>query len=130
MSLPEAWKTILQQPVFVHFTTINADGSPQTSPVWVAVDGDDLIINSAVGRVKDKNVRRDPRIAISAIDPDNPYRALMLRGRVVDISTEGADEQIDALAKKYMGKDKYPFRTPGEVRVNYRIRADKVSTMG
>jgi len=130
MSLPEAWKTILQQPVFVHFTTINADGSPQTSPVWVAVDGDDLIINSAVGRVKDKNVRRDPRIAISAVDPDNPYRALMLRGRVVDISTEGADAQIDALAKKYMGKDKYPFRTPNEVRVNYRIRADKVSTMG
>lgn len=130
MPLSEAWKAILEQPVFVHFTTINADGSPQTSPVWVAVDGDDLVINSAVGRVKDKNVRRDPRIAISAVDPANPYNALMLRGRVVDISTEGADAQIDALAKKYLGQDKYPYRTPGEVRVNYRISPDHVSTRG
>jgi PPOX class probable F420-dependent enzyme len=130
MPLSEAWKAILQQPVFVHYTTINADGSPQTSPVWVAVDGDDLIVNSAAGRVKDKNVRRDPRVALSAVDPANPYHALMVRGRVVDISTEGADAQIDALAKKYLGQDKYPFRSPGEVRVNYRIRPDKVSTMG
>jgi len=75
-------------------------------------------------------VRRDPRIALSAVDPANPYHALMVRGRVVDISTDGADAQIDALAKKYLGQDKYPFRTPGEVRVNYRIRPEKVSGMG
>jgi len=128
MAQSHNWKDLLQQPVFVHFTTINADGSPQTSPVWVAVDGDDIIINSAVGRVKDKNVRRDPRVALSAVAPDNPYEALMIQGRVVDISTQGADAQIDALAKKYLGKDQYPFRKPGEVRVNYRIRPEKVST--
>lgn len=130
MSLSEAWKAILEQPVLIHFTTINADGSPQTSPVWVAVDGDDLVVNSAVGRLKDRNVRRDPRVAFSAVDPANPYHALSVRGRVVDISTEGADAQIDALALKYLNQDKYPFRTPGEVRVNYRIRPEKVSGMG
>jgi PPOX class probable F420-dependent enzyme len=130
MSLPENWKTILKQPVLVHFTTVMADGSPQTSPVWVDVDGDDILINSAVGRVKDKNVRRDPRVAVSAVDPDNAYRALMVRGRVVDITTEGAEAQIDALAKKYIGQDTYPWRRPGEVRVTYRIRPEKIGTMG
>ena len=130
MSLPENWKTILKQPVLVHFTTVMADGSPQTSPVWVDVDGDDILINSAVGRVKDKNVRRDPRVAVSAVDPDNAYRALMVRGRVIDITTEGAEAQIDALAKKYIGQDTYPWRRPGEVRVTYRIRPEKIGTMG
>jgi PPOX class probable F420-dependent enzyme len=130
MSLPENWKTILKQPVLVHFTTVMADGSPQTSPVWVDVEGDDILINSAVGRVKDKNVRRDPRVAVSAVDPDNAYRALMVRGRVVDITTEGAEAQIDALAKKYIGQDTYPWRRPGEVRVTYRIRPEKIGTMG
>ncbi len=130
MPLPETWKTILKQPVLVHFTTVMADGSPQTSPVWVDIDGDDILVNSAVGRVKDKNVRRDPRVAVSAVDPENPYHALMVRGRVVDITTDGADDLIDALAKKYLDKDKYPFRAPGEVRVTYRIRPEKVGTMG
>ncbi|MCC6205998.1 MAG: PPOX class F420-dependent oxidoreductase [Hyphomicrobiales bacterium] len=130
MSLPENWKTILKQPVLVHFTTVMADGSPQTSPVWVDVEGDDILINSAVGRVKDKNVRRDPRVAVSAVDPDNAYRALMVRGRVIDITTEGAEAQIDALAKKYIGQDTYPWRRPGEVRVTYRIRPEKIGTMG
>ncbi|MBX3569877.1 MAG: PPOX class F420-dependent oxidoreductase [Rhizobiaceae bacterium] len=130
MSLSDAWKAILNQPVLIHLTTLNDDGSPSTSPVWVAVDGDDLIVNSAVGRLKDRNVRRDPRVAFSAVDPANDYHALMVQGRVVEISTEGADDQIDALAKKYLGKDKYPFRQPGEVRVNYRIRPEKVAGMG
>lgn len=130
MALPDAWKDILNQPVLIHFTTLNEDGSPSTSPVWVAVDGDDLIVNSAVGRLKDRNVRRDPRVALSAVDPENPYKALMVQGRVTEITTEGAEAQIDALAKKYIGQDKYPWRRPGEVRVNYRIRPEKVATMG
>jgi PPOX class probable F420-dependent enzyme len=130
MALPDAWKDILNQPVLIHFTTLNEDGSPSTSPVWVAVDGDDLIVNSAVGRLKDRNVRRDARVALSAVDPENPYKALMVQGRVTEITTEGAEAQIDALAKKYIGQDKYPWRRPGEVRVNYRIRPEKVATMG
>ena len=127
--LSDAWKSTLNKPVLVHLTTLMADGSPQASPVWVDLDGDTIVINSAQGRVKDKNMRRDPRVAISAVDPENPYKALMLRGRVVEITTNGADSHIDSMAKKYLGKDKYPFARPGEVRVVYRIQADKISAM-
>ncbi|MEY4577110.1 MAG: hypothetical protein RL701_1813 [Pseudomonadota bacterium] len=126
-TIPDAWKAVLKQPVFVHLTTIMPDGSPQVSPVWVDVDGDDLVINSAQGRVKDKNMRRDPRVALSVVGPENPYSFLTVRGRVVDITTQGADAHIDSLAKKYLGKDSYPFRQPGEVRVKYRIKPEKIS---
>ena len=106
------------------------DGSPQVTPVWVDHEGERIIINSARGRRKDQNLERDGRVAISITDPDNPYRALMVRGHVVDITEEGADAHIDKMALKYMGKDKYPFRRPGEVRVKYIIQPDKISTMG
>ena len=86
--------------------------------------------NSALGRVKDKNVRRDPRVSIALLDPENPYRYLEIRGRVVEITEDGADGHIDALAKKYLGKDKYPFRKSGEVRVTYKVAPEKVSAMG
>jgi PPOX class probable F420-dependent enzyme len=127
--LSEPWKNTLKKPILVHLTTLMPDGSPQASPVWVDVDGDTIVINSAQGRVKDKNMRRDPRVAISAVDPENPYKAFMLRGRVVDITTQGADKHIDSMAKKYLGKDKYPFARPGEVRVVYRIQPDKITSM-
>jgi len=127
-NIPDTWKTLLKQPVFVHLTTIMPDGSPQVSPVWVDIDGDAIVINSAQGRIKDKNIRRDPRVALSVVAPDNPYSSLTVRGRVVDITTTGADSHIDAMAKKYLGKDKYPFSKPGEVRVKYRITPEKVST--
>jgi hypothetical protein len=93
------------------------------------MDGVAILVNSAQGRVKDKNVRRDPRAALSAVGPDNPYTPLMLRGKVVEITSKGADAHIDSMAKKYLGKDKYPFRQPGEVRVLYRIEALKSGTM-
>jgi PPOX class probable F420-dependent enzyme len=126
-TLPQAWKDRLSKPVFVHLTTLMPDGSPQTSPVWIDIEGDTLIVNTAQGRVKDKNMRRDPRVALSATNPDNPYEPLMVRGKVSDISTDGADAHIDRMAKKYLGKDKYPFRQPGEVRVIYRITPEHVS---
>jgi hypothetical protein len=75
-------------------------------------------------------VRRDPRVSLSLIDPDNGYRYLEVRGRVVEITEDGADAHIDALAKKYLGKDKYPFRRPGEVRVTYKVAPEKVTSMG
>lgn len=124
--IDDTWKAILRQPVLVHLSTLMADGSPQASPVWVDIDGDTILINSAQDRVKDKNMRRDPRVAVSVTDPQNPYKALMIRGRVKNISTQGADAHIDAMAKKYLGKDKYPFRQPGEVRVIYRIEPESV----
>ena len=120
-NLPEAWKAMLQKPVFVHLATLMPDGSPQTSAVWVDLDGDRILVNSALGRIKDQNVRRDPRVGLSVVDPDNPYKTLSLRGCVVEITTQGADDSVDRLAKKYLGKDKYPGRAPGEVRVIYRI---------
>lgn len=120
-TLPDAWKAVLAKPVFVHLTTLMPDGSAQASPVWVDMEGETIVINSAAGRLKDKNMRRDPRVAISATDPDNPYKSLSLRGKVTEITKQGADEHIDRMAKKYLGKDQYPFRQPGEERVIYRI---------
>ena len=128
--VPESHADILNKPAFAHLSTLMEDGSPQTSPVWVDTKDGLIVVNSAEGRIKDRNMRRDPRVAVSATDPDNPYRSVMIRGRVKEISTDGADAHIDAMAKKYMGVDEYPFRTPTEVRVLYYIEPEKISVMG
>jgi PPOX class probable F420-dependent enzyme len=106
------------------------DGSPQVTPVWCDFDGKNVIVNSAKGRQKDKNLRRDARVALAISDPANPYRYLEVRGKVVDITENGADAHIDKMAKKYLGKDKYPFSRPGEVRVMYKIEPEHFSKMG
>ncbi len=129
-NLPASHIDILHKVAFAHFATIMADGSPQVSPVWVDEQDGYILINSAEGRVKDKNVRRNPSVGVSITDPDNPYRMLSIRGRVVDVITEGADAHIDKMAKKYMGKDTYPFRQAAEVRVIYKIEPTSASTMG
>ena len=129
-AIPEGFKDILDKRSFVHLATVMKDGSPQVSPVWVNCEGDHIVVNSATGRLKDRNIRNDARVALSVTDPDNPYRSMMIRGKVVKITEEGADEHIDLLAKKYMDKDKYPFRSPDEVRVKYYIEPFKVATMG
>jgi PPOX class probable F420-dependent enzyme len=128
--IPESHADILDKPAFAHLATIMPDGSPQASAVWVDTDGPHIVVNSAEGRVKDRNIRRDPRVAISVADPDNPYRLLMIRGRVTKITTDGADEHIDRMAKKYMGVDEYPLRTPDETRVMYYIEPERVATTG
>jgi PPOX class probable F420-dependent enzyme len=129
-TIPEQFKDLLTKVAFAHLATLMADGSPQVTPVWVDYDGAYVRVNSAKGRVKDKNMRRDKRVALSIQDRDNPYRYLAVRGEVAEITENGADAHIDALAKKYLGKERYPFRSPGEVRVIYKIRPDKVSTSG
>ena len=129
-TIPSSHADILNKRAFAHLTTLMPDGSPQTSPVWVEATSDAIRVNSAQGRVKDRNMRRDARVALSATDPDNPYRCLMVRGRVVKVETDGADAHIDKLAKKYMDVDTYPFRTAGEVRVIYTIEPTHVSVMG
>ena len=129
-TIPEQFKDLFAKVAFAQLATLMADGRPQVTPVWVDYDGEHVRVNSAKGRVKDKNMRRDRRVALSIQDPDNPYRYLAIQGDVVEITEEGADAHIDALAKKYLGKDRYPFRAPGEVRVIYKIRPDKVSTSG
>ncbi len=115
---------------FGHLATLMPDGSPQVTPVWIDFDGTHVLVNSARGRQKDVNVRRDPRVAIEVSDPNNPYRYVQIRGRVVEITEEGADEHIDRLAKKYRGLDRYPYRRPGEVRVIYKILPERVSVFG
>jgi PPOX class probable F420-dependent enzyme len=129
-ALPDKVKRVLGKKVFVHLATLMPDGSPQVSPVWVDVDGNTIVVNSAEGRLKDKNIKKDKRVALSLTDPDNPYESITIRGRVAEVTTAGADQHIDKMAKKYLGKDKYPFRQPGEVRVLYRIEPEKVSAMG
>ena len=128
--IPEPFKDLFGKVAYANLATVMPDGSPQVTPVWFDYDGDCLRINSAKGRVKDKNMRRNKKVAVSIQDPDNAYRYLAVRGNVEEITEEAADAHIDSLAKKYLGKDKYPFRGPGEVRVIYKIRPEKVSTMG
>jgi PPOX class probable F420-dependent enzyme len=129
-TIPEQFKDLFTKVAFAHLATLMTDGSPHVTPVWVDYDGGYVRVNSAKGRVKDKNMRRDKRVALSIQHPDNPYRYLAIRGEVAEITENGADAHIDALAKKYLGKERYPFRSPAEVRVIYKIRPDKVSTSG
>lgn len=128
--IPEKYLDLFKKQAFANLGTIMSDGSPQVTPVWVDYDGKYVRFNSAVGRVKDRNVRRDPRVSLSILDPENPYRYLAIRGRVVEITQQGADEHINSLSQKYTGQPVYAFRQPGEVRVTYKIEADKVSAMG
>lgn len=128
--VPDKYKDLFKKKAFANLSTLNSDGSPQVTPVWVDFDGKHVRVNSALGRVKDKNIRRDPRVALSIQDPDNPYRYLEVRGKVSEITQKGADEHIDSLAQKYLGVPKYPNRRPGEVRVLYKIEPQKFSAMG
>jgi PPOX class probable F420-dependent enzyme len=127
--IPEKYLDLFQKKAFAHLVTLMPDGSPQVTPVWCDFDGQYVLINTAAGRQKDKNLMRDGRAALSMIDPDNAYRYLEVRGRVAERTTNGADEHIDKMAKKYMGKDKYPFRKAGEQRVIFKIKPEHISGM-
>jgi PPOX class probable F420-dependent enzyme len=130
-AIPEAYRDLLTtKKAFANLATLNADGTPQVTPVWFDWDGSRLRINTAKGRLKDKNLRRTPAVALSIMDPDNPYRYVQVKGRVAAVTESGADAHIDALSKKYLGKDSYPYRKPGEVRVIFTIAPDRVQTMG
>ena len=124
---PEFLDLVTTKKAFANFATLMPRGGPQVTPVWFDFDGKYIRINSARGRLKDKNVVRDPRVALSILDPDNPYRYLEIRGRIVKITEDGAVEHINALAKKYRGMETYRSRTPGEVRVMYLIEPRRVS---
>ena len=130
MAITDKYRDLFTKRAFASLATLMPDGSPQVTPVWCDLDGDLVIVNSAKGRQKDKNIRRDPRVALAIIDPENPYRYLEIRGRVVEITEQGADAHIDKMAKKYLGADKYPYRQPGEVRVMFKIQPGHTNTMG
>jgi PPOX class probable F420-dependent enzyme len=115
---------------FLYLATLMRSGSPQVTPIWFNTDGIHILINSARGRIKDRNMRRDFRVALCIQDPSNAYRYIQVQGRVIEITEQGADEHIDALAFKYKGIKHYPGRKPGEVRVRYKIQIEKVDPHG
>lgn len=129
-NIPENYRDLFGKKAFAQLATVMPDGTPQVTPVWWDYNGSHIRINTAKGRVKDRNMRRNKKVALAIVDPDNPYRYLGVRGEVAEITEQGADAHIDLLAKKYLGKEKYPFRQPGEVRVLYKIRPEKISTVG
>jgi PPOX class probable F420-dependent enzyme len=128
-TLSEGVKKLLLEPNVAHLATVMPDGSPQVTPVWVDLEDGRILVNTAEGRAKPRNVRSDPRVAISITKQDNPYAFAAIRGRVVEMRHEGADELIDKLAKKYIGQDRYPWRLPGEQRLILVIEPERVTSM-
>jgi PPOX class probable F420-dependent enzyme len=129
-TIPTSHKRLLEQPVLAMLGTIMPDGRPQVNPVWCDYDGVFVRINSAIGRQKDKNLRRRKYATLLLVDPQDPYFWIEIRGCVAEITTTGADAHIDSLAKKYMGKDKYSNRREGEVRVMYKIEPERIRVYG
>lgn len=115
---------------FVFLSSLMKDGSPQVTPTWTDIENGYILINTAIGRIKQKNISRDPRVALAIADQNNPYDMVTIRGKVIEqISGDVAEEHIDKLAKKYIGKDKYPGRSPGEKRVLFKIKPEKIFHM-
>lgn len=127
MELPDRLKELLDGPNFATLATLMPDGSPQATTMWVDREGDHILFNTAAGRVKPRNMDRDPRVAVSIFNADHPYEAFAIQGRVVDKRLDGADDHIDRLAHKYLGQEIYPWRAPGMVRITYVVEVDAVA---
>ena len=115
---------------FAFVSTLMKDGYPQITPTWIDIEDSNILINTAIGRIKQKNVSRNPKLSLAIIDQNNPYDMVTVRGKVMEqITGDAADEHIDKLAKKYLGKDKYPNIMPGEKRVILKVKPEKVFHM-
>ena len=130
ITLPDRLKDMLDGPNFAHLATVDDDGAPHVTTMWVGRDGDHIIFNTAEGRKKWRNVKADPRVSVAVYDAAMPYVTYTIQGRVVDVTTDGADQVIDDLAKKYLGVDTYPYRTADEVRSTLTIEALSIAGMG
>ncbi len=128
--IPEQYRDLLEEPVTASLATVLPNGQPQVTPVWCDLEGGLIRVNTAKGRQKHKDMVDRPQVTVMAIDPQNPYRYLEVRGRVARIEEEGADAHIDLLAKQYMGVDRYPNHDPDETRVIAYIEPIKVSGLG
>lgn len=128
--IPETHADILEKKGFAHVATIGPDGAPQSTPVWYSWDGEHLLISQTTGRQKYRNLTREPRIALSITDPENPYRYLEIRGTVVSMEDDQGDALINAFAKRYLNEDVYPWPQPGDHRVVVKIRPEHTSTQG
>ena len=129
IALPQSVKKILQDKAYGHVVTFNADGKPQLTMVWMDVEGDEVLFNTAEGRLKPKNLRRDHRVIISVQDRNDPQSYMVFHGKA-SVTEAGADEHIDKLAKRFLGVDKYPFRRPGEKRLVVRVKVDRIGGYG
>ena len=128
--IPESHADILDKASFWHIATVGPDGELQSTPVWADRDGDHVKFSLTKGRQKYENLTANPSIALSAIDPDNPYRYLEIRGTVVRVDDDGTNAFIDSMAKKYMGVDEYPFHQPGDERVVMVVAPTHTTQMG
>lgn len=124
--IPEPFLDLFAKPVLAHLATLMPDGRPQVTPVWIDFDGEHLLVNTAEGRQKDRNLVARPAVALSMVDPDDQFRYLEVRGRVVDRTREGAIDQIDRLARRYLGVDRYPRHGQTAPRVLFKIAAEHV----
>lgn len=129
IALPQSVKKIMEDKAYGHVVTLGAGGKPQVSMVWMDVDGDDVLFNTAEGRVKPQNLRGDPRIIISVQDRNDPQSHIVFHGKAT-VTETGADDHIDKLAKRFLGADKYPFRRPGEKRLIVRVKVDRIGGYG
>jgi PPOX class probable F420-dependent enzyme len=129
IKLPQSVKKLLQDKAYGHVVTFNAQGKPQLTMVWMDVDGDEVTFNTAEGRRKPQNLRRDPRIIVSVQDRNEPQLYAVFHG-TARITEAGADEHIDKLAKRFLGVHKYPFRQPGEKRIIVRVGVDRIGGFG
>lgn len=123
-------RELLEAPNFCHVATLRGDGMPHVVPVWVHVEGDQVVLNTAEGRAWPANLERDPRATLTITNLANPYEYLTIRGRVAQRTTEGAEEHIDFLSEKYLGEPTYPYRQPGDVRVKLYIQPERVHRHG
>ena len=128
-NLTDEQRRFLEQPYYATVTTVRDDGSPHTTVVWVDVDDEGVLFNTATGRAKPRHIERDPRVSLTVIDPENGYKWISVDGRA-EVTTEGADASIDKLAKKYLGKDSYPWHKPEETRVSVRISPTWIESRG
>jgi PPOX class probable F420-dependent enzyme len=127
VKLPDPVKALLDAPTFWHVATVNPDGSPQSTVMWAHRRGERIMFNTALGRVKPRNLALDPRVSLSASDPEHPYSNVSIQGRVVEtVEGDEAIADIDSLATKYMGVETYPFLQPGERRITYLVEARHV----
>jgi PPOX class probable F420-dependent enzyme len=128
MQLTEEIIKLIEGKNFGYLATVMKDGSPQVTPVWVDHEGKNyILVNTALGRIKQKNTKRESKVAIAIADASNQYEKVTVRGVVTEQTTKGADEHIDKLAKKYLGKETYPYRSPNEKRVILKIKPEHVS---
>lgn len=128
--VPESHVDLLEKAGFAHIATLGPKGEPQVSPVWYDWDGSHVLISHTKERQKYPNVKREPRVALSICDPENPYRYLEIRGPVEEIKDDPEKTLIHKLAKKYMGKDQYPYDTEKDNRVIFKIKPEHVNAMG